>query len=290
MSTRKTMAFAPGHISGFFEPVYSSDPQRSGSRGSGINITLGACTEVSVKDSDQPIIDILINNTPSEASVTRYALSYLLNNRPLHVVADTHLDLPVSQGFGMSAAGALSASLALARILSLSRDEAIKAAHIAEVYYRTGLGDVVASSFGGVEIRREPGLPPYGLIEHIPGQFDVVICVVGSELESKKILSDSVKLNDIAVHGRYCVKKLLESPSLKSLFSLSQIFTWKSGLADKAVIDAITASNRYGMASMCMLGNSVFAVGDTDNLCDTLSQFGNVWVCNVDTTGARIIN
>ncbi|MEM0493491.1 MAG: hypothetical protein QXS02_06040 [Candidatus Thermoplasmatota archaeon] len=288
---KKSTAFAPGHISGFFEPVYhSTDPQRSGSRGSGINVTLGAYSEVTAVESDEQRIDVLINNKPSDAPVTRYALSYLLNNKKYHLVVNTHLDLPVSYGFGMSAAGALSASLALANILSLTRDEAIKASHIAEICSHTGLGDVISSSFGGVEIRREPGLPPYGMIEHIPGQFDIVIAVIGSELETKTVLSDSVKLNDLATHGRYCLKKLLESPSIKSLFLLSQVFTWKSGLAHKKVIDAITTANRYGMASMCMLGNSVFAVGDTENLCEVLCQFGKVWVCNVDVTGARIIN
>ena len=43
----KATAFAPGHISGFFEPVYTPDLSRSGSRGAGINISLGAFSEVS---------------------------------------------------------------------------------------------------------------------------------------------------------------------------------------------------------------------------------------------------
>jgi len=27
----------------------------------------------------------------------------------------------------------------------------------------------------GVEIRKTPGLPPWGVIEHIPGKFDIVL-------------------------------------------------------------------------------------------------------------------
>jgi len=54
-------------------------------------------------------------------------------------------------------------------------------------------------------------------------------------------------------------------------------------------LEAIDAANQYGMASMCMLGNSVFAIGDTDALCKTLTNFGRVYVCLVDEYGARII-
>ena len=63
----------------------------------------------------------------------------------------------------------------------------------------------------------------------------------------------------------------------------------KTELADKRVLDAINAANQYGMASMCMLGNSVFAIGKTDELCKTLSSFGKVYMCGVDELGARVL-
>jgi len=43
------------------------------------------------------------------------------------------------------------------------------------------------------------------------------------------------------------------------------------------------------MASMCMLGSSVFAVGKTEELCKSLSSFGKVYVCTVDEFGARVL-
>ena len=51
----------------------------------------------------------------------------------------------------------------------------------------------------------------------------------------------------------------------------------------------LLTANQFGMASMCMLGNSVFASGNTDKLCETLSKFGRVFVCTVDECGAQII-
>ena len=289
MVLMKAVAFAPGHISGFFEPFYHpASLQRSGSRGAGVSVSLGATSEVVVKPATVQCIDVCINGKKSSAPVTRFALQSLLQDALVSVSVNTCLDLPVAQGFGMSAAGALSASLALTSILKIPRAEALTAAHCAEVQLRTGLGDVIASSFGGIEIRRQPGLPPWGMIEHIPGKYDVVLCVIGKKMETKKVLSDTKKLEDITQEGKYCVKKLLERPSIEQLFSLSQHFTKKIGLADPKVLEAIDAVRYQGMASMCMLGNSVFAVGSISQLKHILSLFGKTVVCTVDVYGARL--
>jgi len=284
------VAFAPGHISGFFEPVYyPQDVTRTGSRGAGVNVSLGAISEVVAENVTRQDIEIYVNGKKSTAPTTRLAIKHLLENRPLHVVVKTKLELPMGQGFGMSAAGALSATYALATIIGCPQTEAMKAAHCAEVQLRTGLGDVLASCFGGIEIRKKAGLPPWGLIEHIPGRYDVVLSVVGKKLDTKTILTDPAKVGNIVACGKYCTKKLLENPSLENFFSLSQTFTKKVGLADKRVLDAIEIANRHGMASMCMLGNAVFAIGETDALCQTLVSFGKIFVCTVDECGARVI-
>jgi len=286
----RAVAFAPGHISGFFEPVYNKkDMARTGSRGAGINVSLGAVSQVNVEESTSQIFEIYVNNKQYHSTVSHLALKGLLGQKKLHVIVRTSLDLPVSQGFGMSAASAVSASYALAKIIGASSTDALKASHLAEIQLKTGLGDVIASCFGGIEIRKHPGLPPWGSIEHISGNCDLVLGVVGKKLDTKKILLDSDKASDIINYGRYCTKKLLEKPSIERLFLLSQVFTKKTNLAEKRVLEAIKASNRYGMASMCMLGNSVFAIGETDKLCQTLASFGEVFVCSVDERGARVL-
>jgi pantoate kinase len=186
----------------------------------------------------------------------------------------------------MSGAGALSATIALAKLLKIPKQQAIKASHCAEVRLGTGLGDVIASSFGGIEIRREAGLPPWGVIEHIPGDYEVVLCVIGKKMNTKKILSDSSIVKEIRDYGRYCTSKILEKPSVENLFYLSRMFTIKTGLADSKVLEALDEANNYGMASMCMLGNSVFAIGDTKSLSEVLSSYGNVYIGEVDQRGA----
>jgi len=284
------VAFAPGHISAFFEPVYiNQNFDRTGSRGAGINISLGAISQAKLTYKSSQTIHVNINGKPSDAPVTKLALTHLLGTMPVSTQVDTQLDLPVSQGFGMSACGALSATLATADLLHLSRDTAVKAAHYAEVQLRTGLGDVVASSFGGIEIRREPGLPPWGILQHIPGSYDLVVCVIGKRIETREVLSDVRKLRKIEAAGQMCMKKLLEKPSIESLFSLGLEFTQKTGLASDRVLEAIEMADRFGMASMCMLGNSIFALGDTPMIQKILAPYGKVWVCQVHENGANIV-
>lgn len=286
----KGIAFAPGHISAFFEPVYcTQNMDRSGSRGAGLSISLGATSEISLKPATRYSITVRINGRPSPAAVTTLALQYLARDIPFRITVDTTIDLPVSQGLGMSAAGALSSTLAMADLLHLPRENAVKAAHYAEVHLRTGLGDVIASSFGGIEIRRKAGLPPWGMLEHIPGKYPIVVCIVGKKIETTSVLSDPNRVHEIAAYGRYCTKKLLEKPSLEHLFSLALRFTKKIGLAEPQVLQAIEAANTQGLASMCMLGNSVFAIGKTPQLCKILSDFGKVYCCTTDMDGARLL-
>jgi pantoate kinase len=286
----KGVAFAPGHISAFFEPKYNATSvDRTGSRGAGINVTFGAISRVHVLPAPRLTCAVRINGRPSNAPVTKAALKYLLGNTPLNVSVETTLDLPESQGFGMSGSGALSATLAASELLGYSREQAVRAAHYAEVQSHTGLGDVIASSFGGIEIRREPGLPPWGVLEHIPGDVEVVLCVVGKAIRTVKVLTNKEKLGQIASSGRFCTKQLLEHPSLEHLFSLGWEFTRKINIAEPQVLKAIEVAQQFGLASMCMLGNSLFAVGKTLELQRTLAAFGPVWVCGIDQTGARLI-
>ncbi len=287
----KGIAFAPGHISAFFEPVYyEHDMDRTGSCGAGMNVSLGAISQVSVQPASRQTVTVHINGRSSPAPVTKSAVHHLVGGTCLRISVQTMIDLPVSQGFGMSAAGALSANLALADLLNLPREQAIKAAHYAEIESHTGLGDVVASSFGGIELRRKAGLPPWGILEHIPGLYDIVLGVIGKKMETKKILMDSFKIKKIESYGHYCTKKLIANPSLENLFSLAWEFTQKIDIADKTVLQAIEQANAHGMASMCMLGNSVFAIGDTPALCHVLSAYGKVFCCTIDMRGARVLH
>ena len=76
------------------------------------------------------------------------------------------LELPTSQGFGMSASGAIAAAEAFQRAIGIPYEEcrrrAFLIAHLVERNRSTGLGDTTALSAGGVERRLKAGSPYNG--------------------------------------------------------------------------------------------------------------------------------
>jgi len=282
-------AFCPGHITGFFQICDSDDILSMGSRGAGLCITLGATSSVKVEDSAKQQISVMIDGKESKAEVTTEALRYILGHAKSRVEVNTILDLPQSQGFGMSAAGSLSSALALAHLLGKDRQMAFEAAHIAEIKWKCGLGDVSAIHGGGITIRKKPGLPPKGEVIRIPGAPDVVLAVVGARLLTRDVLSDAQKRNAINASGSRKVDALVKSPSIEKLMEFSADFASETGLASRRILEAMGAASKLGMASMSMLGNSVFAMGDVPGLEAVLSGFGRTWTCKVDTEGPMIL-
>ncbi|MDI6916961.1 MAG: pantoate kinase [Thermoplasmatales archaeon] len=284
----RACAFSPGHVTGFFViKDRGSDVRKKGSLGAGICLSKGAFTTVSIRKSSQQKIDVFLNNKKSAADVSRFVAKKILGEKKYHVVIKSILQLPVSQGFGMSGAGALSTGIAMNNALksNLPFSKIVEIAHESEIFNKTGLGDVVAESVGGAEIRVKEGLPPYGMLRKIKGNHDVVLCVLGKGMKTKTVLSNPEQRRKINRYGSVCVKKMIEKPTIENLFNLSHDFALKTGLANKRIIKAIEEAKKYGMGSQAMLGNSVFAVGDTKKLVKTLKNFGKVYVCR---TGGKV--
>lgn len=282
-------AFSPGHITGFFEVCRDRDVLATGSRGAGLCLSLGATSTVVMAEAARQSIEVTIDGTKADAPVTKATVREILGKERYAVKVATNLDLPQSQGFGMSAAGALSTALAVSELLGQDRQRAFEAAHIAEVRSSTGLGDISALHRGGVTLRMRPGLPPVGKVKRIDGAPTVVLAQVGRRLLTKSVLSNSSKVAAVNKSGARKVKLLDKEPTFNRFMELSAEFAFETGLVTRAVTNAIDAASKLGMASMSMLGNSVFAVGDTEGLARVLSEFGDVWVCRVDTDGPRVL-
>ncbi len=164
-------ASASGHITLLFTvQADSPEPLLQGSRGAGLCI-----------DSDQPVCEVHAIATPGEGCVV--ATGDFADGR-LHSTVIEELTLlipeigdydwsfeqvcrlPTQQGFGLSAAGALSAAMAAQRALGLDEEDSrVRSFHIAHLVERRlsgGLGDIAALWAGGVDLRREPGCPDFG--------------------------------------------------------------------------------------------------------------------------------
>ena len=301
-------AFCPGHITGLFE-IHDEDPDplRRGSRGAGFSLVQGVVSYVEIEPAESLQIEIVVDKTPADAPITREAITTVLREAvrdgrvPLNkeapkgararvrVRAWCDVQLPISQGFGMSAAGALSSALALTRCLRMGRSEALRAAHAADVTLRGGLGDAVAASVGGFEIRTAPGIPPYGSVKTFLGYGDAVVCIVDGPLVTRNVLEDPAKRAAVNAAGARRLDELMKEPTLETFLQRSQEFAKESGLLTPIMERAIQAARPHGSASMCMLGNSIFAFGNVPRLSDALARYGEVRVIPVSEAGARLV-
>jgi pantoate kinase len=287
----ESTAFCPGHITAFFEIRDDPDVVKKGSRGAGLCLSKGVVTTVNVSDSKDQEVSVYLDGRLKDDTVTGLAVRKWLGNQMLKVEVNSVNQLPVSQGFGMSGAGALSAIMALddATGSKQSIEDMVRTAHIAEVESLTGLGDVYPQAFGGLVIRELPGAPPYGKLKRIEIEQELVLCILGGELETREILQDKKAVKRINRSGNMRVDSYISNPDLERLFILSEDFAKDAELASDRIIDAIESCEDLGYAGMSMLGNSVFACGETEHLVNALKRYGKVIRCEIDNRGARVI-
>lgn len=274
-------AFAPAHISGIFIIDMHKDEELSGSMGCGICLETGAVTRVS--PSEESIIKI--NGIITEAPTTMSAMRQL-TSRP--VIVETELSVPVGCGFGASGAGALSSALALNESLSFALPLSMvsRAAHIAEVKNRTGLGDVTGQTFGGICIRKKAGTPFSSVIDKIPCRETMISWVSFGSISTESVLSDELRVKTINKAGKIYLKELLKKPIIKNFFKQSCAFAMEIELMSPKVKDAIeSVMAAGGLASQVMLGDTVFAINDNG----ALSEFGEVHKSNISNTGAHLL-
>ncbi len=249
--------------------------------GCGVCLEEGAITTLRAAEETT----IRINGTAAEAATTLSAVRLLTRQ---HVQVDTALRVPVGAGFGASAAGTFSAVLALNEALSLELTfyELARAAHIAEVNNRTGLGDVAGQTCGGMDIRRRPGIPPAGSIDRIPCRNETISWVSFGGISTRSVLSDGMKKKTINKAGKIRLKEILKRPTLANFFRQSYSFAREIDLMSTQVRDAIEAVEAAGgQASQAMLGDTVFAINDNG----ALSEFGEVHESRISNAGAHLL-
>ncbi len=286
-----THAYAPGHVSGLFA-VHdaSTDPLQRGSRGAGWSVDKGAWATV----EQAPETAVVVNGKPGGA-VTEAALEVLAPGQGLQV--QIRLDLPVGQGFGMSAAGTLAACLAAADVLGLEPEEALHAAHTAEVTHGTGLGDAIGSWYGGGELRIKPGCPPHGWAMRVeaPEATQFLYCVLGDPLPTENIIQKDTWRARTREHGDAAVDRILDAgraDAWSKLVTESAVFSHKLGLMPARMV-SLGADFPQGVQwGQCMLGSTMWisaGTGDLDRVEAVLEGHGPCFRGRVDPHGARLV-
>jgi len=287
---KEAVAFAPGHISGFFQPIVDdTDFRKTGSRGAGVNIKHGATAHVSISPSNVQKILLLVNDQKGKYPVTKTAVQHIVGTENLNVEVNITLDLPVSQGFGMSAASALSACLATGSCLGKTRLQSIEAAHYAEVSHHTGLGDVYTSATGGFEIREKPGIPPFGKINKITSQKEIILILFPGIISTHDLLTDKEQMEKISTIGSYCAEKVFTDPTVESIMKYSYYFTKESKLASKSMLKELEQINKVAPASMCMLGHALFSLANEKEIKRMIKSKVKLISTSVDNQGARVL-
>ncbi|MDG6244497.1 MAG: pantoate kinase [Methanolobus sp.] len=252
-------AFAPGHITGFFQIHQHIDPMKNGSTGCGIALDRGVYTTVKtgigIKDTR-----VFLNGREVPGNTIRSVVEWMTT---VPVKVECISEIPVGSGFGASGAGALGTAYALNHALSLdlTASQLNDIAHMAEVSNHSGLGDVTGQARGGILIRKTPGAPSIAAVDSIPCAENDVYCVVMGELSTKSVITDPEIINGINEAGKIAMKRLMKRPSVYNFMLCSREFTYRSRLGSEKVKEAIETAQSIGLvASQAMLGNTVFSI------------------------------
>lgn len=304
-------AFSPAGISSFFEICDRTDDgkqiaelERIGARGGGFGIQKGVLTEVSVSEAKKSSIQVFINRKPApEAETTRTVSQMLLSkaDKFFDVVVSHEIDVPVGAGFGSSAAGALTAGLALSKALELplTLNQIGKIAHVAEVQCKTGLGTVGPLMLGGCVVTIEPGAPGISRIDRLPisNEYMIVAGVFGST-PTKQMLSSIEKRIAVNRYGRRTLELILAEPSMENFMACCLDFAKKAGFTTPRVRRLVKLAEKAGAVGVAqnMVGEAVHALVLEENVREITEAFNQVLPnekilsTKIDFQGARLVS
>ena len=277
----EAIASSGGHITLLFSiHSDSEDLMQQGSRGAGFNVESGVTCRVSTKaleeDEDFSMSIAVFSDGVQikDESISflyvdvfeEYLQRGLLDESQSYAI-DVQLELPLSQGFGMSAAGLIACSTALCKLHNLDID-ATRIAHLMERRNSSGLGDVLASTVGGVELRLEPGAPnSQGKAVSFAFDSEVILCwdPMAKRHTSTYIDDDNWQIS-ISSAGEDAMLRLRDGDwkpnRWPDLIKEAQLFAEKSGMMEEKtrvhLLRRVEDKLPDGyVALLCMLGTSV---------------------------------
>ena len=293
-------AFCPAHITGFFKAeLNKEDSKQLGSLGAGFSIQKGVKTTVTIRNKTKHDISnftIKVNGFESgNMRVSEVVLSkFSTKGKFVDIIHE--IDVPVGYGFGSSAAVALSLSIALNDALEckLSKIKVAQIAHDVEIECKTGLGDVLASYYGGFEIRDKPGAPGIGHVQNITLNKISIIMICFSPISTSKFIKERLpRINGL---GGKMVNELLKSKNYEHFQEMSLEFAKYVNVMTprmQKVVDELSNNNiKCGIA---LFGETIFSMipkQKEDNVLKILEKFsdGIIIKSKLDDVGARILN
>ena len=275
MFLKKTSGYAPSHITSFFTISDDSLPVlQRGSMGVGFTLNRGVTTTIRYKKKQKNLTLRINREKIFDAKVSMLVINNFLqlisqkypskNIEDIfsHLQIDHKIFLPLSSGFGTSAAGALSLAFAFNKMFGLGLND-IKLAHIAhccEIEAQTGLGTIAGTYSGGMEHRVTSGAPGIAIINPIlyPSTLRVHIFYFGA-FPTPTALANGKNKNQIKEIGNVIIKKFETKKTWKSAQQLATLFTKESGLLPdqlKSLFNYLESYNLY--PAMLLFGNGLY--------------------------------
>ena len=299
----ESKAFCPAHVTGFFKAHLDEEQEyeNMGSMGAGFSIKEGVTTSVEVtpKTSQQSNFRISTHGYESDKTdISEFVLNEFLklgSFENLFFNIKHTITIPVGYGLGSSGAVALSLAFALDEALQtkLARNVIGNIAHIAEVNCKTGLGDVLASYYGGFEVRVKPGAPGIGKVEKIDADEMSVIMICFAPISTNKFLKE--KLAQINGLGGKMVNNLLRTKDYEHFQEMSLEFARYVNVLTprmEAVIqDLVSNKIKCGVA---LFGETIFSMipkNNEDRVLSVLEKYsdGIIIKSEIDNDGARLL-
>ena len=276
--TSKVTYWVAGHLTGIFEIKDSSENTlEKGSLGAGLSIKRGVQTSVSY--NEQPNVDIYFNNEKTYSTysaVTRKVIELLVPVKDrIHFQINHDFEVPLSTGFGASAAGALGCAFSINDYFQLNRSkiELFQIAHQAEVLLKSGLGDIIGLFQGGLEIRTKEGAPGYGKTTAFHNEEDWKLATISfGSLSTSDILSDPHKRQLINSSGHKMIQQLIKIPTFSEFIRLTKKFTRSASLMSLNLQEFITTIHEGIEASQIMLGDSLFLFYQEDDVLEDFAK------------------
>ena len=240
-------ASCPSYATGIFT-IEGND-----AAGAGFAIDKSLITTVSEMKSGRAAITINgaeVSAPVSKAVLRRYA--ELGAKAGLLQIRHT-TEVPTGYGLGMSAAGALSLSLALNELLGsgLAREECVKIAHDADAECGTGLSGVDAAAIGGVLFRKSLRDAPVRL----PIDEKDIEVAFFTPIRTSDVIRSPEWKTKVNAAGKSALNALDGSRSWEMFLAASRQFAVQSNLAAWCAPEMA----KNPRASMAMLGHTLFS-------------------------------
>ena len=282
----------PLHVSGFWVPIIKKDYILSGSLGAGITLC-PCCVIREVNEKTNTGSSVLARG----ANIVNAVANYLGLKPDISIELLTNVGL--GEGFGLSAALALGYAIHLLKKKqgTLSLIEASKAAHFAEVFNMTGLGDVIAEVLGrGLTVRVRPGPPGIGEVDCvlINERVRVTTVYLGGKMFTPQMLRQYY--SKIVEAGWAAYSEFLKDYNIYSFLSKAYEFSRAVGFLDPKLDEELKSRLKNYISSGSVLGyfvkKSLLVVvhspSCSEELKSTLSDYGIVRVFEPASSGLTI--